>query len=112
MADRELTPEEARHLLRRLCFAATANEELALRGLGAEAAFAALWVRNEAAAAAPVRLSATWSNMALAYAELDEAEHEARRDAQLEQHRLQIELLREAWIDQLISSPCALRETL
>jgi uncharacterized protein (DUF1800 family) len=101
------------HLLRRFAFAATPANDSTLDGLDRNRAFAALWAAsaNASEPARPDFLAPVWRNSALAHSNLTKADLDTRRESQLREHQQQTELLRQAWIEQMVRGP-ALRETL
>lgn len=111
---RTLDRDEARHLLRRLSFSGTPAEMNDLSGLDRQQAFERLWSRSRVAP--PTEglrsVSEPWTNSALRYADLADAQLEARRAEQKQEHKRQIRSLREAWIRRMVSSPAGLRENL
>lgn len=107
-------PDDARHLLRRLTFAATPGSEKAIAGRRVDAAFDSLVsaAKNAPAPAAPAFVREVWANSALRLPGMTTKEYQAKREAQSASNQRDIELLRHWWLREMTGGPAPLRENL
>lgn len=109
-----MSPEEGRHLLRRLAFAATPHDVRLVNGLPPDVALTALLAHSRSAATPepPACVRSTWHNSALRMPGTTDAEYDAARAAQVTAHRRDIELVRQWWVSEMIAGDAPLRETM
>lgn len=106
--------EHARHLLRRLAFTATPENEAALAKMDAGAAVSALVsaARNAPEPAPPMSVRQPWTNTALRVAGMTSKEYQNKRDAQSAGNQRDIEELRLWWLREIVTGPAPLRENM
>lgn len=109
-----LREDEARHLLRRVAFAATPLTLESVRKATPRQAVSALIAAGQRAAlpAVPSSVSATWTNTALQYEGMTPGESGTLRAAQQSAHREGVDELRRWWLTEMFASPTPLRENL
>ena len=109
-----LSAAERRHLLRRLAFTSTAALDRALQGLSADDVLSVLvrGARQTPHPEPPAAARGIWSNPALRFAALSDADFETIVDRQAESARAAIEEVRRWWLAELLTSPAPLRENL
>ena len=109
-----LTSDEARHLLRRLVFAATPPLEAIARGRTVEMALDALLAATARVPlpAAPEPVRNVWTNTALRLPGISDQQYDVLRAAQVTSNHREIELVRQWWLGEMISGTAPLRENL
>jgi len=109
-----MTPDDTRHLLRRLAFTATPEVVPRLGPLAADAAVTSL-VRAARAVrepAPPLFARTAWTNTALRFANTDPGADAAPRLAQTRANQANTEELRRWWVGQIVAGAAPLRENL
>jgi uncharacterized protein (DUF1800 family) len=106
--------DDARHVLRRLAFAATPDRERRLRRLSTERAVAALIAESRQAPipVTPAVVRGMWINTALRTQGMAATQSDARRATQATQATIDIEEVRRAWLLELNAGPAPVRENL
>ncbi len=106
--------DDARHVLRRVAFAATPHWERTLRPLTAERGVAELIGASRIAPLPtdPAVVRAPWTNRALRVPGMTAAESDAARTAQVKTAQDGIEQVRRAWLDEIVAGPAPVRENI
>ena len=109
-----LQPDDVRHLLRRLTFAATPDTERAIAGKRVDDAFDTLVSTTKKAAVPtpPAFATRPWKNTALRTPGMTSQEYQKLRIATAEASERDIEQLRQWWLREMVSGAAPLRENL